>query len=292
MPYNYAKWLELKKGITVVYDDSGNHNLRIIPLFLRAGYRSFTYPYSWRLINAGQRDAFRYKFFLSSRAPNEDLPDPLVIVTTQNWENRYSYNSISYMVNKALEKRSDLVIVCDSRKFQLAGSHRPLIEEEFIKSGLVHYGDLYNRYCKAFKNSMGKGVGFPLLDSKNVFLQECATFMQINCQMNIKTIKDLHETLAKTPENPLWIFWSNILKTKYGSSIPVDLETSGFINFVTRRLEFQKKRVKHFVHDLRRVPERYFHPDKREFIALCKSETASRFYKDILEEYWKKNDHK
>jgi len=117
------------------------------------------------------------------------------------------------MVNKALQNNSDLVIICDSPRFQLAGSHRPLIEEEFVKSDLVRYGELFNQYRKTFRTSIGQGVGFPLLDSKNVFLQECAAFMQINRQQSCKTLKDLHECLLKSPENPLWIFWGNTLKT-------------------------------------------------------------------------------
>ena len=259
MRSEYADLLKQAEKVTVVYDNCGSHNLRCVPYFLELGFRSFSYPWSWRTISQKPVRVYYYDYFLSSRIPIADIPDPLVIIASQAWEQKYSFNSISNMINKALNVNSKVIVVCDTQDFELWGSHRPLIEEDFVRERLLRYRDLYVEFCKVHSHSFS----FPLRDSMNIFLQKCAEMIRIDRGIKCKTIRELHAHLLHSPENPLWWFWSNMLKSTSEFTIPVLVRESGLLGFVLKRIELSQRNIEWFVHKLRGPAERFLNPNLR-----------------------------
>jgi len=256
MQYSNLQFLREAKGIVVVFDNSKDHNLRTIPFFISQGFHSITYPGTWRIMNNRSYNVFNSNFFLSTKLDN--IPDPFLIITSQEWEDRYPFNSILPMIRKANKLDTKLIVCCDTKRYQISRTHRPLIEQEYVRNRLLDYKELFIDYQAANSNFI-----FPLTDSLNVFLQKCASILYDTRGVKCRGVYQLHKEILEAPENPLWDFWSILFKTREGYVIPVEFDNNRLSYYVQKRFEISDKQIRDFIHDLRGPSEKYLDPQCR-----------------------------
>lgn len=277
MQSRQSELLNRSEGVVVVCDSFGPNTLRTIPFFLESGFTSFTYPLSWRLVEQRSIDVYNYDFFLSSDAKT-GIPNPLIVITTQYWESHFPLYSISILISKALNAKSKIIIVCDTPKYQMHGTHRPLIEEDFVRERLLNYRDLFIE----FRQKSRKNFSFPLRDTMNIFMQKCAHLIKQTRGIDCRTVFELHKSILDAPENPLWWFWSNLFRSRSGFSIPIGIKESGLLNFIVKRAELSYRDIKWFIHELHGPSEKYLDPSVRQQL-LKKLRSNAEIHTQIMQ---------
>jgi hypothetical protein len=274
MPYNNLDLLRECKGLVILIDETP-HTLRSLPLLLSLGFTQVTYPETWRSMNKSDRIVFNEKWVRSTTI--KQMPDPFVIFSKQDWENRYSYNTINHMINRALEGKTKLIIVCDKERYQTFGTHRPLFEQEFVKNPPIYYEQIFYDYSK-----YDSDFTYLLGDCKNIFYQKCASLLHSNTGLKSNSLEQLHNNLIQDPYNPLWDYYSSILMTEDGIQIPVDTTESGLLPFIKYRVEMSDSDIKSFIFDLRGKAERFLDPRLRERKCIIESSLGDSKIHKIL----------
>src|SRR5207253_9093757 len=89
------------KGVVVLLDADPFAHLRSLPLLHFLRFSNFTYPGTWRNPVAHQVDFPSYTYVNSTGVDLENLPDKLVVMTTQNWELKYPRYTIRPLIDFA-----------------------------------------------------------------------------------------------------------------------------------------------------------------------------------------------
>ncbi len=225
-------------GIKIIYDSVEYTYLRTIPLLNYFSFNIFTYPYSWR--GGYNNDFSDYQYILDKFLMSDNLPENLVCITNQYYEENEQQYSINKTIRKYLKnKNHNLIIVIDKKNLSIKGKFRPLDEEYFIHF-IYSYDELYQNLRQKYNQ---EGFSFSFQNSKNLFFQELSILIELISNDKIVNFKDLFENLIYYPYLPIWHFFSQLFGRK-GTSIPSSRrEIAQLANFFQIRFEMKKSKI-------------------------------------------------
>ncbi|MHA1327031.1 MAG: hypothetical protein ACTSRH_06885 [Promethearchaeota archaeon] len=239
-------------GIKLIHDEIKYHNLRSQSLMEFFGFEKFTYPKSWIYSSDTHLyDIYYGEYILDRKLLKNNLPDNLICITVQYYEENESQYSINHTIRKYLNARNkNLVIITDEKNFEIRGKQRPLNEEYFINH-ILSYDKLFNEVLNYYMNF---GFHLKLQNSKNLYFHDMSLLIYEITNIEITSFKEFYNNLFQFPFLPIWNFFTNIFGKK-GQKLPLmktDLER--LTNFFIKRLEVQnsilKSLLKNFTEDL------------------------------------------
>lgn len=219
--------------------------LRSLPAINYLGFSTFTFPMSWRTLNTGgqfqsytnQFDYLDHDYKVLGQIEDEHFEDDLVVITNEYYESETQY-SIDHLVSRYSARPETLIIVTDSRRFTPRGGQRPLYQEQFVE----HLGS-YQRLWSAYKSLyIEAGWDIPLMDTKNLFLQDNANLYNLVNGATVDTTEGLFEALPNAPYLPLYTVFSKIFAREddYGT-VPLDQDDiTGLQRWLRRRIEWDR----------------------------------------------------
>lgn len=214
--------------------------LRSLPALYSLGIDSFTFPTSWRQLfeRGSQYDYLDYNYEVIG---NMNLPDDahLCVITNEYYERQTKY-SIEHLINRFTSRGGSLVVVTDSPEFQPVGGQRPLSQEQFTE----RVGDVTQLF-EVFEEEYRKnGWDLPLVDTKNLFIQDNANLYELVKGDSLNRTEDLFEVLPREPYLPLYSVFSDIFARpeEYGS-VPLnsDDHVPGLARWLRRRIEWDRQ---------------------------------------------------
>lgn len=213
--------------------------LRSLPALNDLGITHYTFPTSWRQITQGgtQYDYLDYEYHVignMSLPPSADL----CVITNDHYEHETAY-SIEHLINRFTAQEGTLIVVADSSNFQPGGGQRPLAQEQFTdRIGSVN--QLYQKFEEHYQNH---GWSLPLIDTKNVFIQDNANLYEFVTGDSLSRTEELFEVLPDAPYLPLYDVFSDIFaRSETYGSLPLDKEedVAGLGRWLRRRIEWDR----------------------------------------------------
>jgi len=280
--------------VAFMYDSVGNQGfgmLRTLPAIKYLGTNRFTFPKRWRQLSTpAQYDYFEYDYELLGEIGPPD--SNLCTITNQNYETHTEF-TIKPILAKYEQSpdSSTLLVVGDEGDFEPQGGQRPLRENEFV-SELGDYHSVFTQFEDTYEEL---GLGCPLADTENLFMQDNANIYRIVTGERLRQTGELFEVLPETPYLPLYAGMASIFsRTIDPGASPLDsyeaVEALG--NWLRRRIEWDRQSsiaVARELNDAVASDERTFdsiqpqrHPDARlarEKLSECrnKSEVHARY---------------
>ncbi|SNR65453.1 hypothetical protein SAMN06266787_10827 [Halorubrum ezzemoulense] len=246
--------------VAVVHDNVDQQYwwmLRSLPAIEYLNYSTFTYPTSWRTLNTGgefqsysnQYDYLEYDYKVLGQLEEETFTDDLVVITTEYYEGETDY-PIDHLVSRYASLSETLLVVTNSKRFTPRGGQRPLYQEQFVES-LGSYKRLYTAYESVYDSA---GWGLPLMDTRNLFLQDNANLYEFVTGEAIETTRDLFAVLPDAPYLPLYDVFGAIFgrEDDYGS-VPLDEDdVHGLQRWLLRRIEWDRETAQEVAEELNR----------------------------------------
>ena len=220
--------------------------LRSMPALHYLGFETFTYPTSWRTLNTGgpnqsytnQFDYLDYQYRVLGEV--EDYPDEigdLVVITTEYYEAQTQY-SVSDLINRYSARPETLVVVSNTKRFTPVGAQRPLYMEQFVEH-LGPYQRVLSGFTKLYEEA---GLEFPLVDSKNLFLQDNANVHELVTGERVTTMPELFTVLVDAPYLPLYEVFTDVFarEEEFGTTPLDEDDLTGLQRWLRRRGELDK----------------------------------------------------
>lgn len=229
--------------------------LRTLPALQYLGIDHFTFPTSWRQLAQGgsQYDYLDYEYHVTG---NMALPNgaDLCVITNEHYETETSY-SIEHLVNRFTSREGTLVVIADSPQFTPIGGQRPLYQEQFTE----RIGNVESFY-EAFKQQYRRyDWDMPLIDTKNVFIQDNANLYELVAGDPLSRAEQLFDVLPDAPYLPLYSVFSDIFARpdEYGS-VPLNTEDEvpGLGRWLRRRIEWDRQTSTSIARELNRAVSR------------------------------------
>jgi len=235
--------------IGFIHDETGQQFwwlLRCLPALNYIGFETFTFPTSWRTLNTGgqnqtytnQLDYLDYDYKVLGEI--EDDPEAigdLVVITNDYYETETQY-SVGDLVHRYSARPETLIIIADAKRFTPIGGQRPLYMEQSVE----HVGP-YQRVLDGFEELYSAaGWNLPLVDSKNLYLQDNANLYELVTGEPIAEIKDLFEKVIDSPYLPLYEVFGDIFarEDEFGT-VPLDEDDmTGLQRWLRRRAELER----------------------------------------------------
>lgn len=219
--------------------------LRSLPAIRRLDFETFTYPTSWRTLNTGgqfqsytdQYAWLDHDYLVLGEIESNAFRDDLVVITNEYYESETQY-SIDHLVSRYSSLDETLIVVTDSKRFIPRGGQRPLYQEQSVER-IGSYRRLYNAYNDVYTDA---GWDFPLIDTKNLFLQDNANLYHLVSNDRVTTTKELFEVLPEAPYLPLYDVFGEIFarEDEYGSVPLSEEDVTGLQRWLRRRVEWEK----------------------------------------------------
>ena len=219
--------------------------LRSLPAIEYLGLSTYTFPTSWRTLNTGgefqsyanQYDYLNYDYKVLGQLEEESFDDDLVVITTEYYEGQTEY-SIDHLVSRYASRPETLVIITNDRRFTPRGGQRPLYQEQFVES-LGSYDRLYAAHESVYKAA---GWELPLMDTKNLFLQDNANLYEFITGETLQTATSLFSILPDAPYLPLYRALSPIFERQdeHGSVPLSNDDVTGLQRWLRRRVEWER----------------------------------------------------
>jgi hypothetical protein len=231
--------------VAVVYERVDNARwqmLRSLPALQLGGYTSFTYPTSWRQLDAGSQYAFpgyTYRHLTEADEVTADDAPPLGIVTNSYYETETPY-SVRRLVERHLQADQPLVVVTDDRQFTPEGGQRPLYQEQFA-TDIGPYDQIYSAFESEYDRA---GFDLPLRDTQNLFLQDNALAYELVDDERVTEAETLFERLPEAPYLPLAAVFGDIFgRANEFGSVPLDSDETidALGRWLRRRVEFDRQ---------------------------------------------------
>lgn len=234
--------------VAIVHDDVPETYwwlLRSLPALNYIGFKTFTFPTLWRTLNTGSRfefysdqyDYLEYDYKVLGQIEQESFDNDLTVITNEYYESETQY-SIDHLVSRYSSRPETLLIVTDSKRFTPRGGQRPLYQEQFVER-VGSYDRLYQGFKSIYEEA---GWQFPLIDTKNIYLQDNANLYEFVEATQLETAEELFEVLPETPYLPLYDVFSRIFarEDEYGS-VPLDEDdVTGLQRWLRRRIEWER----------------------------------------------------
>lgn len=234
--------------IAVIHDNVGETYwwlLRSLPAINYLGFSTFTYPTMWRTLNTGgefqsytnQHDYLDYEYKVLGQLEDEAFEDDLVVITNEYYESETQY-SIDHLVSRYSAKPETLLVVTDSPRFTPRGGQRPLYQEQFAED-IGTCQRIYNGFESVYADA---GWEMPLIDTKNLFLQDNANLYELVVDTTLETTRELFEAIPDAPFLPLYDAFSSIFarEDSYGT-VPLDEDgITGLQRWLRRRVEWDR----------------------------------------------------
>jgi hypothetical protein len=233
-----------------IHDETGERFwwlLRSLPVLKYIGFETFTYPTSWRTLNTGgpnqsytkQFDYLDYEYKVLGEV--EGQPDEigdLVVVTNEYYEAETQY-SVSDLINRYSARSETLVIISNTKRFTPVGAQRPLYMEQFVE----HVGP-YQRALTSFEELYeAAGWGLPLVDTKNLFLQDNANIYKLVTGEQLTTMQELFNAVVDATYLPLYDVFTDIFgrENEFGTSPLDEDDVTGLQRWLRRRGELDRQ---------------------------------------------------
>ena len=250
--------------VAVVHDNLDQQYwwmLRSLPAIEYLDFSTFTYPTSWRTLNTGgefqsytdQYDYLDYDYKVLGQIEEEAFADDLVVVTTEYYEGETEY-SIDHLVSRYASRPETLLIVTNSKRFTPRGGQRPLYQEQFVES-LGSYDRLYAAHESVYDAA---GWGLPLIDTRNLFLQDNANLYEFVTGEALQTAEELFAVLPDSPYLPLYDVFGSIFgrEDDFGSVPLGEDDVIGLQRWLRRRVEWERGTARDVAEGLNRAVSR------------------------------------
>ncbi|WP_254863099.1 hypothetical protein [Halovivax gelatinilyticus] len=247
--------------IAFIHDPGGNVHfwkLRALSAITYLGLEHATYPTSWRQLKhtwQHERGGAQYAF------PGHeyhvlggiDLPpsEDLCVITTSYYEKQTQY-TVNELIDRHTRTDGTLVVIADEQRFQPIGGLRPLYQEQFCER-IGSYDIVYDAFEDYYEE---EGWGLPLLDTKNLFLQDNANIYElVECE-GLRTTRELFDVLTDAPYLPLYSTFSEIFARRDQLGVaPLESDEiiEAFGGWLRRRIEWEKGTASAIARDLNRT---------------------------------------
>ena len=248
-------------------------------------YGWFTYPKQWRQL--GNVDQFGMEPH-EWRVLDDINPvlEPVCATTNMHYEQQLPY-SIGPLVSKCRRSGQSVYVLADDEDFQIASATRPLREERYTFPVDRGYPEVYASLQEFYQS---QGINFPLVDTRNVFLQDNAfLFNEIHSGSRVTSAVDLFEVLPKAPYLPLYGSMVQIFNrndSKGADAIPSE-ELDALRKWLMRRINWTSSTARNIAESLNEkvladanifaAPTRVNHPtliDVRSYIDDLKHQSS------------------
>ena len=260
-----ATFRRVRNADVVVFHDNTDQQywwmLRSLPAIEYLGLSTYTYPTSWRTLNTGgefqsyanQYDTLDHDYKVLGQLEEESFDGDLVVITTEYYEEQTEY-SISHLVSRYASRPQTLVIMTNDRRFTPRGGQRPLYQEQFVES-LGSYDRLYAAHESVYEAA---GWKLPLIDTKNLFLQDNANLYEFIAGERLQTAASLFSVLPDAPYLPLYRALGPIFERQdeYGSVPLSNDDITGLQRWLRRRVEWERGTAQDVAKELNRAVEK------------------------------------
>lgn len=238
--------------VAVVVDEVANSRwklLRSLPALYYLGVENFTFPTSWRRLPFGpQFDYLDYRYHVLGGI--DVLDEDLCVVTNDHYESQTQY-SIRHLVRRFTAAEGTLVVVTNDRHFTPDGGQRPLHQEHFAER-VGTFDQIYEAFEEAYRDA---GWRLPLVDTKNLFIQDNANLYRLVSGEDLETVEALFEVLPETPYLPLYRVFEDLFarKDELGTApLDSDDDINELGKWFRRRIEWDRKTANRVARDLNR----------------------------------------
>ena len=247
--------------ISFVHDPGGNVHfwkLRALPAITYLRVEHATYPTSWRQLKhtwQHERGGTQYGFpgheyhVLGGieLSPSEDL----CVITTSYYEKQTPY-TVNELIDRYTRTDGTLVVIADEERFQPVGGLRPLYQEQFCER-VGSYSMVYDAFANHYAE---QGWELPLLDTKNLFLQDNANLYELVEGGALRTTTELFDVITEAPYLPLYGTFSDIFARPDQLGVaPLESDEiiEAFGGWLRRRIEWDKGTASEVARDMNRT---------------------------------------
>lgn len=242
-------------NVAFIYDEAvdsrwGYGLLRSLPAINYLLVNHFTFPKQWRqLTGSSQYDYLSYTYELLGEIDIESTP--LCALTNQYYEDETPF-TLRPLINEFLHRDKTFVIVADHREFDPQEGQRPLHMQDFVD---VAWN--YRRVYTDFRDHLQEiGVGCPLRDTENLFMQDNANLYRMVSGTEISRTRSLFDVLPDAPYLPLYDVFVDIFSrhSEPGAS-PLDSygDIEALARWLRRRIELDRSGALEIARDLNRA---------------------------------------
>ncbi|KTG11398.1 hypothetical protein AUR64_03850 [Haloprofundus marisrubri] len=219
-------------------DDGRWRLLRALPALHYMGVDNFTFPTSWRRLPFGpQFDYLDYQYHVLGGI--EVFDEDLCVITNGYYESQTQY-SVRQLVRRFTASDGTLIVLTDDMKFTPEGGQRPLYQEHFAER-VGTFESIYDAFKEEYQSQNWE---LPLVDTKNLFLQDNANLYELVEDERVETAEALFDVLVEAPYLPLYRVFEDLFarKDEFGTApLDSDDDVNELGKWFRRRIEWDRK---------------------------------------------------
>jgi len=252
MSLDYLRTRMDQNEVAFIYDEIGDRGfgmLRCLPVIHYLGVHHFTFPKRWRQLSSpAQYDYLDYEYELLGEIDLRD--EMLCAITNQNYETHTEF-TIRPLLHRYESSEATFVVIADHHDFDPQEGQRMLRMQPFVYD-MGSYRQVYSYFEDHYEEV---GVGCPLIDTANLFMQDNANLYRMVTGQQLTRTRELFEVLPDAPYLPLYEAFVQIFsRRREPGASPLDsfAEIEGLGRWLRRRLEWDRQKALEVARSLNR----------------------------------------